>query len=248
MKKLNVLLSLLIVVACAFSAKAQIEFGIKAGANFSNISQDFKDSDWETDTKIKPAFHFGVTADVPFSDNFSFQPGLLYSSKGYNIDLGAFMEDLFGEALPEEVSFDGYARAPFNYLEIPLNFAFKTNGFEIFAGPYVAMGLSGKEKYDITVSYMGVSESEKDEMKIKPVFGVVKEGYLSEEEGAFSALDYGINAGIGYRFGPVLFQGGYSLGLGNMTPAYEGSSDSDRDDFKITNRVITLSASFFFGN
>jgi hypothetical protein len=247
MKKLNLLFSLLILVAFTFSAKAQVEFGIKAGANFSNISMDFKDSDWEMATKIKPAFHFGVTADVPFSDNFSFQPGLLYSSKGFSYDMEEFIETFFGD-LPEEASIDGYARATYNYLEVPLNFAFKTNGLQIFAGPYVAMGLSGKQKYDLTVSYMGVSDSDTDEMKLKPVFGEVKEGDLGEDEDAFSALDYGINAGVGYRVGPVLIQAGYSLGLGNMNPAYEGGSDSDRDDYKITNRVITLSASYYFGN
>ncbi len=247
MKKNIVLLSVVIVVTFAFSAKAQVEFGIKAGANFNNISQDFKDSDWEVDTKIKPAFHFGVTADVPFSDNFSFQPGLLYTSKGYSYDMDALLIDIIGEDL-DGAEIDGFSRASFNYVEVPLNFAFKANGLQIFAGPYLAMGLSGILKYDYSITYMGFSESDKDEMKMKPFFGEVKDADLDEDEDAFSALDYGVNAGIGYRFGPVLIQGGYSFGLGNMTPAYEGDSDSDRADYKISNRVITFSASFFFGN
>lgn len=248
MKKLNVLLSLLILVGIAFSAKAQVEFGIKAGANFSNISQDFKDSDFEMTTKIKPGFHLGVIADVPFSDNFSFQPGLLYSSKGYNLDIEKSMENILGEPLPDGASIDGYFRGTFNYIEVPLNFAFKANDFQIFAGPYVALGLSGKQKYDFTIKYMGFSSSDDDEMKLKPVFGEVKAEDLDDDEDAFTALDYGINAGVGYKVGPVLIQAGYSLGLGNMTPLYEGDSDSDRADYKISNRVITLSASFFFGN
>jgi hypothetical protein len=247
MKKSNVLLSLLILVAFSFSAKAQVEFGIKAGANFSNISQNFTNSDWEMETNIKPGFHIGATADVPISDNFSFQPGLLYSSKGYSVDIEESIENILGESLPAGASIDGYFRGTFNYIEVPLNFAFKTNDLQIFAGPYVAMGLSGKQKYDFTVSYMGMSSSDKDELKMKPVFGEVKEGDLSDDEDAFTALDYGFNAGVGYKVGPVLIQAGYSLGLGNMTPAYEGDPASERDDYKISNRVITLSVSYFFG-
>ena len=45
----------------------------------------------------------------------------------------------------------------------------------------------------------------------------------------------------------VLFEYGYSLGLGNATPAYEGDEDGERDDYKMSNRVISLSFSYFFG-
>jgi hypothetical protein len=104
--------------------------------------------------------------------------------------------------------------------------------------------LSGNQKYDYTVTYQGHSESDKGEIKMKPAYEVVNH---SNEEGAFTALDYGFNAGVGYKVGPVLIQAGYSLGLGNMTPAYEGDPASERDDYKISNRVITLSVSYFFG-
>lgn len=243
MKRFNVLLSLLIVAAFAFSAQAQVELGVKAGSNFNNIRQDFKNSDFEMDTKIKPGFQLGVTADVPFYDNFSFQVGLIYSGKGYSFDMDAILENISGGD-PDGASIDGYFRTTFNYIEVPLNFAFKANSFQIFAGLYVAVGLSGNQKYDYTVTYQGHSESDKGEIKMKPAYEVVNH---SNEEGAFTALDYGFNAGVGYKVGPVLIQAGYSLGLGNMTPAYEGDPASERDDYKISNRVITLSVSYFFG-
>ncbi len=246
MKKSNLLFVSLILLAFTFSANAQVTFGIKVGANLNNISQDFKNSDWEIATKFKPAFHIGVIADVPFSDNFSFQPGLLYTSKGFSYDMDEFVANYFEEEI-DGLTIDGYARGTFNYIEIPLNFAFKAEALQIFAGPYVAMGISGKQKMDFTVSYMGMSDSQKDEMKLKPTFGEVKDGDLADDEDAFSALDYGVNVGVGYKVGPILVQGAYSLGMGNLTPKYEGDSDSDRADYKMSNRVITLSVSYFFG-
>ena len=156
-----------------------------------------------------------------------------------------FVKKYFEEV--DGLTIDGYARGTLNYIEIPLNLAFKVEAFQIFAGPYVAMGISGKQKMDFTASYMGFSESVAEEMKLKPTFGEVKDGDLADDEDAFSALDYGVNVGVGYKVGPILVQGGYSLGFGNITPKYEDAPDSYRDDYKYTNRVITLSVSYFFG-
>ena len=249
MKKLTKFFALIFLSCLAFSAGAQVNFGIKAGGNLSNVHQNFKDSDNEYATKFKPGFHIGITADLSFSDNLSFQPGILFTTKGWGYDLDElFDEDDFGEVKSAGFDIDGYWRTSLNYIEIPLNFAFKHNDLQIYAGPYVAVGIGGKQKADFTASYMGYSETVKDEMKIKPFFGEVKEGDLKEDEGAFNALDFGLNFGLGYMIGPILVQGGYSLGLANTNPKYEGATDSYRDDYKTSNRVITLSVSYFFGN
>jgi|TARA_B110000259_G_C13802917_1_gene317463 hypothetical protein len=52
-------------------------------------------------------------------------------------------------------------------LEIPINAAYKINDFQIFAGPYIAFGLGGKNKEEI--KYDG--ESEEYKTKFKPKFG-----------------------------------------------------------------------------
>ncbi len=249
MKKLKIFYVFIILACLTFNASAQINIGIKVGGNLSNIHQDFKDSDWEMPTKMKVGYHLGLTADMPLNDKFSFQPGLLFSNKGCGHDL----DEIFGEIPPvkatnEEIETDGFIRFSLNYIEIPLNIAFKSNDFQIFAGPYLAMGIGGKQKSDYKLSFMGYSETYKEEVKLKPAFGEVKDSDLGDNEDAFSALDYGLNFGLGYMIGPILVQGGYSLGLGNITAKYEGASDTDRSDYKQTNRVITLSVSYFFGD
>jgi hypothetical protein len=249
MKKTNTFLMLIILVTFAFSTSAQVNFGIKVGGNLSNIKHDYKDSDYEYATKMKVGFHIGLTSDIPINDMFSFQPGLLFTTKGWSYDL----DELFDEFDPvrsvsaDGLEIDGYARTSLNYLELPLNVAFKANALQIYAGPYLGIGIGGKHKNDYTVSFMGDSETFKDDYKLKSVFGEVKEGDLEDDEDAFTALDFGLNFGVGYTVGPVLIQAGYSLGLGNINPKYEGMSDTDRSDYKDLNRVITLSVSYFFG-
>lgn len=249
MKKLTKFFALIFLACLAFSASAQINYGIKVGGNLSDINQDYKDSDYEIPTKMKVGFHIGLTTDIPVNEMFSFQPGLLFTTKGCNYDLDELIED---EDTPVKatsaVDVDGYMRTSLNYIEIPLNFAFKANDLQIFAGPYLALGIGGKHKADFTYTIMGYEESEKYEVKLKPAFGEVKPDDLGEDESAFTALDYGLNFGVGYMLGPILILGGYSLGLGNITPKYEGASDTYRSDYKESNRVITLSVSYFFGD
>jgi hypothetical protein len=221
-------------IVFSMQTQAQVKFGVKAGMNFDNISQNFAESDWEIPTKMRLAYNVGVTADFGLSDVLSLQSGLVLTSKGFSYDLD---DEEFGEGI------DGYYRWSANYLEVPVNFAYKISDFQVYAGPYVAIGIGGKWKYDVTFD----GESDSDEGKLKPAFGEVSDGDLAEDEEAYSALDYGLNFGIGYQVGPILINAGYSLGLGNATPAYEGDEDGERDDYKMSNRVISLSFSYFFG-
>jgi len=238
MKYLLRTLVIITLITSSVQTQAQVKFGVKAGLNVNNISQNFKESDWELDTKMRIGYHIGATVNYGLSDAISLQSGLLLSSKGFSFDLE--------EGLDDDETIEGYVRAIFNYLEIPINFAYKINDFQVYAGPYLAIGIGGKNKWDYTYKYDGDEYKDADEIKLKPVFGEVGEGDLGEDEDAYSALDFGLNLGVGYQAGPVLISAGYSLGLGNLTPAYEGDDD-DPKDYKFSNRVITLSVSYFFG-
>jgi len=216
---------------------AQIKLGVKAGMNINDIHQNFKDSDDEIATKMRLGYNLGATVDFTLTRALSLQSGLFFTSKGCSTDL----EDGLGTG----ESIDGYVRTEINYLEIPINFVYKISKFQVHAGPYVAVGIGGKVKYDYTYKDDdGYKEIEKYNIKIKPFFGKVGKDDLDSEEGAYSALDYGLNFGVGYQIGPVLVNAGYSLGLGNINPGYEGGSN--RKDLKTSNRVIGLSASYYF--
>jgi|SRR6056297_889525 len=237
MKKLSLLFA--IVLAFAVASQAQIKIGAKAGVNINNMAFDYANSDFEPETKMGLGFHFGATAEYGVSDQIAVQSGLLFTRKGYSLDLES--------DLPDGVSVDGYARTMVNYLEIPIHAAYKFGGFQVYAGPYFAFGIGGKNKWDVTVSGDGFEESDSDETSLKPVFGEVDYENLDEDESPYRAFDAGLNFGIGYQMDKLLINAGYSLGLVNTAPSsVKGNDDYDAADQKATHRVISVSVSYFF--
>lgn len=102
----------------------EIEFGAKAGVNFASIYGDNTGN-----TGSVTAFNFGLMAEIPISEKFSFQPELLYSGQGYDVDT---ILDIDGVEL--------------NYLNIPLmGKYYVTKGLSLEAGPQIGLLLSAKQ-------------------------------------------------------------------------------------------------------
>ncbi|MGC1631173.1 MAG: porin family protein, partial [Gelidibacter sp.] len=84
MKKL--FLATLVTIISATSIYAQsdnstTQFGVKGGVNLSNITgDDVGDLDSRT------SFHLGLFLEIPISERFSFQPEVLYSGQGFNLN------------------------------------------------------------------------------------------------------------------------------------------------------------------
>ena len=218
-----------------FALQAQFQIGPKVGMNLANCSFSYEDGDEEPETKMRLAYAVGIGIDYGFSDAFSIQSGLMYTSKGYSDDLEEQAED--------GMEVDGYSRCILNFIELPINAVFKMGGFQAYVGPYVAYGLGGKFKWDYTYTYMGMEESDDGDMKIKSMMGEIEDGDLEDDESAVYALDYGLNLGLGYQINNILINAGYSVGLSNMMPDYADSPDY-RDENKFTNRVISLSVAY----
>ncbi|WP_456441474.1 porin family protein [Psychroserpens sp.] len=124
MKKLLFCLAIAVFGIANLNAQ-DIEFGVKGGLNFASISgDDIPESGIITD------FHFGVMAELPISDKFSFQPELLYSGQGYAID-----RDIIN----------------LNYINVPLMAKYYlTKRLSVEAGPQIGFLISAKnESVDI---------------------------------------------------------------------------------------------------
>lgn len=124
MKK--VLLTLLLGMF-AIAGFSQLRWDVKFGMNFGNMTK-------MDDSKALPGFTAGVGMDYEFNESWAFQPGLMFTSKGYKYKIG-------GEKLTVRPI----------YLDIPLLAAYKfpiTDNvkFVINAGPYLGIGLGGKTK------------------------------------------------------------------------------------------------------
>jgi opacity protein-like surface antigen len=77
----NVILSILLVVAVAFTGQAQIfKLGVKAGPNFANLNGG------DIQTKTRTSFHAGGAAEIGLSKKWSLAAELLYTSQGADVD------------------------------------------------------------------------------------------------------------------------------------------------------------------
>jgi len=74
MKKLVVLV---LTAGTFFTASAQVQIGLKAGANFATLSGSAADG-----AQTKVDFHGGAFAQIALFNSFSLQPELMYSGQG----------------------------------------------------------------------------------------------------------------------------------------------------------------------
>lgn len=121
MKKL-VLVTVITVLGLSNVNAQEIKFGAKAGLNFAFITGDnSEDFDPTSD------FNFGILAEIPISEKFSFQPELLYSGQGYDTSINS----------------EGYIGL--NYLNIPLLAKYYVSEkLSVEAGPQIGFLLSTK--------------------------------------------------------------------------------------------------------
>jgi len=190
------IISVAILLVVSFNGFSQMRYGIKAGANFANINQNFANSDIEAPTKIRLAYNIGAIIEYPLSEIITLQSGLQLTSKGYSHNL--------------HESVDGFDRFSITYLEVPVNVAYKIRDFRIIVGPYIAFGINGKIKYDYTLTYNGTVVKGDRDIKFK---GTLNESELNDNNVYINGLDYGLSFGIGYNIGPMMINAGYGLGL-----------------------------------
>lgn len=115
MKKLLLAAAALILSSAAF---AQADFGIKAGLNYTKMSQ-VKFNGNSTD--FKPGFHAGFFADINLLV-IGIRPELLYSQKGFEAD-----------------SEDGTVKSTLNYIDVPVMVKFNPAPIiGLYLGPQVS--------------------------------------------------------------------------------------------------------------
>lgn len=188
MKNLIKLLCVVVLFSMATRTTAQ-KFAVKAGLNLSKMLMKDDDDTYMDNVKMQPGFHVGATAEFPINDMFSFEPGLLLSTKG------------------TRAKESGY-KASINlfYFEVPLNAkaTFDVGGVKIYGtfGPYLGLGLSGKYKYTEdgntdTHTVKWGSDSDNDDQK---------------------RFDLGLNVGGGVEIKSMLIGLNYGLGLVSISP------------------------------
>ena len=115
----------LLAVAAAPAAHAQgIRFGVKAGANLSNLAGDLTNQD---QYKNRWGFHGGVMLNFGIGDIFSIQPEVLYSQKGFRY------ADQQVTVLNNTYRNTGNVR--YDYLDVPVLLRIRAAGVFFEVGP-----------------------------------------------------------------------------------------------------------------
>jgi hypothetical protein len=218
-------------IASAQESESKSSVIIKAGLNSANIS--VTDDGHVENAKSLKSFHVGVIGDLHLASILSFQPGILLSGKGSKTQSGNSSDANYFKATTNPL-----------YLEIPANLVLKfplAANAKIFAGagPYLGIGIAGKNKVEGKVQ--GVAFESKENIE----WSNDDPTTLNEEEGAgFGVLrrfDYGLNALAGVEFDKLLLGVGYGHGLAKLQ---SGSDNSSNDNNK--NRVWSFSLGYRF--
>lgn len=217
------LLFLFLVVLITKQSYAQ-SIGLKGGLNLSNMLIKDDTETYSEDFKMKLGYQFGAIAEFPISNIFSFETGLLLTTKGYRIT--------------EEESEDGDTykyteKLNLLYLDIPLTgkASFNIGNAKVYGlfGPYIGFGLSGKYKAIYEETSDGETEREEEEETV--------EWGSDEDESDIKRLDYGLVMGAGVEFKSFQLGLNYNFGLANISPYSE-------DGFKYNNRVIGITLAY----
>lgn len=195
---------------------------VKAGVNLANITTS-KNGDID-DAKGIASFHAGLQADLPITKFFALQPGVFFTGKGAKVEWNGITS----------------STKPY-YIEVPVNAVIKIplgdqSSFFVGAGPYVAVGIAGKNK--IEGSILGANFSRTENIKFSD-----DDPFTSSEEGAgygiMRRFDYGLNGTVGLQGKFAMVSLNYGLGLAKLQ---SGTSSSDDELGK--HRVLSLTVGF----
>lgn len=182
--KTKILLFLFLLSASFSFAQISPSFGVRAGILSSGIRGDAPESlnnlldftNGMVTTADHTGFFAGVNVNLPVSENFSVEPGIYYSQKGYDLN-----GNLTGKGL-DVIGVNAKASLQTQYIDIPVLLKGNFGGLQIFAGPQV--------------SYL-------TQANLKTTAGLLGFNLLNTTMDATHQLnrwDAGVTGGIGYQF------------------------------------------------
>ena len=227
MKKLFLLILPCFILLTANAQKSRAI--LRGGLNLANVS--ITENGRIDDAKTLTSFQVGIIGDINLAEFIALQPGLLVTGKGTKSQDGN----------PSDANYFKATTNPI-YLEVPLNFVFKgpiggDAKFFAGAGPYLAIGIAGKNKTE--GKFLGTSFSSEKDIEWSDDDPTT----LDYEEGAgfgiMKRFDYGLNGTAGIETKNIVLSVNYGLGLAKL----QSGSNSSEDD-KNKHRVLSFTIGF----
>lgn len=216
-------------------AQAQLTLGPRLGLNLANGQSSLHGNS-------QTGMQAGLTLNAPFG-RLAVQPSVLFSQKGFGTQTEA-TQTLDGTSYYSATT----TRVTLNYLDIPVNLVYtfgRRQGFQIFAGPYIGIGLSGRVKTGST------SQTKEPGGSLQTNFRESRQQVRFASTAGddrslvyFRSTNAGLNAGVGYKEGPLLLQAGYVVGLTNMVPFTESAYSYGR---RLNDHTVQFSLTYLLG-
>lgn len=221
----SLLTSALSMLATVAQAQTTFSIGPQVGLNVSN-AQYTRDDFYHT--RARAGFEVGVLGSLHIG-RVTLQPALLFSQKGYHLTSGDNPNISTGQH-------DDHFRL--NYLTLPAKVLFTPRqdgqGFQFLVGAYLSMLVGGHYERNYTFN----ATTTLTEGRIIP-----NQSPLSYEEYSSQRVDYGLLAGLGYRYKRVQLQVNYSWGLESLAVDYIYRGQS-LDNPNYTNRALQASLAY----
>ena len=201
---------------------------VQGGVNLANITKNASGA--TQDNNMLTTFNAGLMHRFNIVPVFAIETGIMVDGRGSKAN--TYFTD------SKE---DNYFKTKLNplYIEIPLNAVVKIpiqENMSVFlnAGPYAAMGVAGKTKWESKI--LGISASKTENIKFND-----DDPLTSAQEGAafdkLKRFDIGLNFGGGVDLGAVLVKVNYGMGFNKISSM---ETDNDKND---KNKFRTLSLS-----
>jgi hypothetical protein len=186
------------------------------------------------------AWQAGLVVEAALG-KFALQPALLFSQKGEEFHTNFYFNGATAGFSAETTSVNRY-----NWLELPINIVYTLHGdhgLQLFAGPYAALAVGGRQT--------GTSYRSAPNVRYAPKEFDDQISYSPDTNNR--RFDAGVNFGLGYRQGPVQVQASFGLGfvnlhraIANNDPSFSSFVGYDFNKDAAYNRVTQLTGTYFF--
>jgi hypothetical protein len=182
--KTKFLLVISVLISSVSFAQTTPSFGVKAGIVSSGFRGDAANNfnsildltNGKITTKNYTGFFAGGYGNIPVTQNFSIEPGIYYSLKGYELDGAISIKGL------NFLGANAKATLQSQYVDIPVLLKGNFGGFQIFAGPQISYLASANLK--TTAGVLGINLLNK----------------TMDATSQFNRWDAAVTGGIGYQF------------------------------------------------
>ncbi|WP_170172568.1 outer membrane beta-barrel protein [Hymenobacter rigui] len=185
-------------------------YGVRVGGQVMGMTPLQTNSSHEVPQTGLWGGNAGLAAEAVFGW-LTVQPAVLFTQKGFYMH-NSWTETYYGKPL----ALNSLTRLRLNSLEVPVNLIATVHGFQLLAGPYVSLALSGRYHDEWTMPLPIGSETSHD----FTTYQIIRDEkvYFSKKDRNYDdivvrRLDAGFNVGVGYRYNGWQVQPTYTRGI-----------------------------------